>query len=90
MSKWTDKLPESARDWIAGRRVDEVECIIADIAGAVKLWVYLEWSCKRCTIPARKNMRLVAHGFHQFCQRHNSWGFTRATCNNIAHRNHWH
>ena len=33
MSKWTDKLPESARDWIAGRRVDEVECIIADIAG---------------------------------------------------------
>lgn len=36
MSKWTDKLPESARDWIAGRRVDEVECIIADIAGVAR------------------------------------------------------
>lgn len=36
MSKWTEKLPDSARDWIAGRRVDEVECIIADIAGVAR------------------------------------------------------
>lgn len=36
MSKWTEKLPESARDWIAGRRVDEVECIIGDIAGVAR------------------------------------------------------
>ncbi|OYU18569.1 MAG: glutamine synthetase [Rhodobacteraceae bacterium PARR1] len=36
MSKWTDKLPEAASDWIAGRRVDEVECIIGDIAGVAR------------------------------------------------------
>lgn len=36
MSKWTEKLPESARDWIAARRVDEVECIIGDIAGVAR------------------------------------------------------
>lgn len=36
MSNWTDKLPEAARDWIAGRRVDEVECIIGDIAGVAR------------------------------------------------------
>ncbi|MCZ8079228.1 MAG: glutamine synthetase family protein [Rhodobacteraceae bacterium] len=36
MSKWTEKLPEAARDFIAGRRVDEVECIIADIAGVAR------------------------------------------------------
>jgi len=36
MSKWTEKLPEAAREFIAGRRVDEVECIIADIAGVAR------------------------------------------------------
>jgi glutamine synthetase len=36
MSKWTDKLPEAAREYIGGRRVDEVECIIADIAGVAR------------------------------------------------------
>ena len=36
MSKWTDKLPEAARDFIGGRRVDEVECIIGDIAGVAR------------------------------------------------------
>jgi glutamine synthetase len=36
MSKWTDKLPEAARTYIAGRRLDEVECIIADIAGVAR------------------------------------------------------
>ncbi len=36
MSKWTDKLPPSARDWLSGRRVDEVECIIPDIAGVAR------------------------------------------------------
>ncbi|MEY4695626.1 MAG: hypothetical protein RIT14_54 [Pseudomonadota bacterium] len=36
MSKWTEKLPEAAREWIAGRRVDEVECIIGDIAGVAR------------------------------------------------------
>ena len=33
MSDWTDQLPEAARSYIAGRRFDEVECVIADIAG---------------------------------------------------------
>ncbi len=36
MSKWTDRLPEAARDYIGGRRVDEVECIIPDIAGVAR------------------------------------------------------
>ncbi|MBN8631321.1 MAG: glutamine synthetase [Rhodobacterales bacterium] len=36
MSKWTDQLPEAARDYIGDRRVDEVECIIGDIAGVAR------------------------------------------------------
>ncbi|MFT4151377.1 MAG: glutamine synthetase family protein [Paracoccaceae bacterium] len=33
---WLKQLPEAARDYIGGRRVDEVECIIADIAGVAR------------------------------------------------------
>ena len=36
MSKWTEQLPEAARDYIGGRRVDEVECIVSDIAGVAR------------------------------------------------------
>lgn len=36
MSDWKDKLPKAARDYIAGRRVEEVECIVADIAGVAR------------------------------------------------------
>lgn len=36
MSKWTDQLPQAARDYIGNRRVDEVECIIGDIAGVAR------------------------------------------------------
>jgi glutamine synthetase len=36
MPDWTEKLPEAARDYIDGRRLDEVECIIADIAGVAR------------------------------------------------------
>ncbi len=36
MSDWTTKLPEAARDYIGGRRVDEVECVIPDIAGVAR------------------------------------------------------
>ncbi|MGA0542844.1 glutamine synthetase family protein [Neotabrizicola sp. VNH66] len=36
MSKWTDQLPEAARSYIGGRRVDEVECVIGDIAGVAR------------------------------------------------------
>ena len=36
MSDWSQKLPEAARDYIAGRRLDEVECIIGDIAGVAR------------------------------------------------------
>jgi glutamine synthetase len=36
MSKWTDKLPDAARAYIGGRRVDEVECVIGDIAGVAR------------------------------------------------------
>ena len=36
MSNWTDKLPEAALEFISNRRVDEVECIICDIAGVAR------------------------------------------------------
>jgi glutamine synthetase len=36
MNSWTESLPEAAREFIAGRRVDEVECIIGDIAGVAR------------------------------------------------------
>lgn len=36
MSDWTEKLPQAARDYIAGRRLDEVECIVSDIAGVAR------------------------------------------------------
>ena len=36
MSDWIDRLPQAARDFVAGRRLDEVECILADIAGVAR------------------------------------------------------
>jgi len=36
MSDWTQKLPQAARDYIDGRRVDEVECVVSDIAGVAR------------------------------------------------------
>jgi glutamine synthetase len=36
MSRWTDNIPEAARDFLAGRRLDEVECIVPDIAGVAR------------------------------------------------------
>ncbi|MDO9525827.1 MAG: glutamine synthetase family protein [Gemmobacter sp.] len=36
MAEWTDQLPQAARDYIAGRRLDEVECIVSDIAGVAR------------------------------------------------------
>ena len=34
--KWLDDTPEAAQDFVAGRRLDEVECIVADIAGVAR------------------------------------------------------
>ncbi|MDP1669425.1 glutamine synthetase family protein [Phaeovulum sp.] len=36
MSDWMDKLPQAARDYIGGRRPDEVECVVPDIAGVAR------------------------------------------------------
>ncbi|WP_102225022.1 glutamine synthetase family protein [Acidimangrovimonas sediminis] len=33
---WKDKLPEAAQDYLAERRLDEVECIVSDIAGVAR------------------------------------------------------
>ncbi|SOC18729.1 glutamine synthetase family protein [Rhodobacter maris] len=33
---WTDLIPKAAQDYIAGRRLDEVECIVGDIAGVAR------------------------------------------------------
>lgn len=35
-NKWMDHTPEAAREYLAGRRLDEVECIVADIAGVAR------------------------------------------------------
>ncbi|MCA2013929.1 glutamine synthetase family protein [Cereibacter sphaeroides] len=36
MSNWQSKIPEAARDYLAGRRLDEIECILPDIAGVAR------------------------------------------------------
>lgn len=36
MPDWTDDLPEAARAFLHGRRLDEVECIVSDIAGVAR------------------------------------------------------
>jgi glutamine synthetase len=36
MADWFQQIPEAARDYIAGRRLDEVECIVPDIAGVAR------------------------------------------------------
>ena len=36
MSHWTDQLPQHARDYISGRTLDEVECIVPDLAGVAR------------------------------------------------------
>lgn len=32
-TKWTDQLPKAFIEWLDGRRVDDVECIVSDMAG---------------------------------------------------------
>ncbi|WP_300038072.1 glutamine synthetase family protein [uncultured Roseobacter sp.] len=36
MADWTDKLPNAAQDYLSGRRLDEVECIISDLPGIAR------------------------------------------------------
>ncbi|WP_071798503.1 glutamine synthetase family protein [Natronohydrobacter thiooxidans] len=36
MSNWRDQIPQAARDFLSGRRLDEIECIIADMAGVAR------------------------------------------------------
>ncbi|SIO56816.1 L-glutamine synthetase [Rhodovulum sp. ES.010] len=36
MSDWLDQLPDAARAYLGGRKPDEVECIVADIAGVAR------------------------------------------------------
>jgi glutamine synthetase len=36
MADWLAKLPESAQDFLANRRLDEVECIVADLSGIAR------------------------------------------------------
>jgi len=33
MSDWTKKLPDSVHEWLDARRVDDVDCIVPDLAG---------------------------------------------------------
>ncbi len=36
MSDWMDNLPAAARDYLDGRRLDEVECVISDLPGIAR------------------------------------------------------
>ncbi len=36
MADWTQKLPQAAQTYLAGRRLDEVECIISDLPGIAR------------------------------------------------------
>ncbi|RKF14939.1 glutamine synthetase [Roseovarius spongiae] len=36
MADWTKNLPDAARDYLQGRRLDEVECIISDLPGIAR------------------------------------------------------
>jgi glutamine synthetase len=36
MSDWLSQVPEAARDYVAGRKPDEVECIVPDLAGVAR------------------------------------------------------
>ncbi|MFN3146844.1 MAG: glutamine synthetase family protein [Paracoccaceae bacterium] len=36
MSDWTDLIPEAARLYLEGRRLDEVECLVADLSGIAR------------------------------------------------------
>ena len=36
MADWTDKLPQAARTYLEGRRLDEVECIVSDLPGIAR------------------------------------------------------
>ena len=33
---WLEQTPKAAQDFVAGRRLDEIECIVADIAGVAR------------------------------------------------------
>lgn len=35
-AQWLQDAPQAAQDYVAGRRLDEVECIVADIAGVAR------------------------------------------------------
>lgn len=36
MSDWLDSIPDAARDYLGDKRLDEVECIIADLSGIAR------------------------------------------------------
>jgi glutamine synthetase len=36
MASWIDTLPQAAQDYLAGKRLDEVECIISDLPGIAR------------------------------------------------------
>ena len=33
MTDWTDKIPQAAREYLIDRRLDEVECVVAERQG---------------------------------------------------------
>jgi len=50
LNQWMNQLPEAFHKWLDGRRVDDVECVIADLAG----------TSRGKAMPARKFARADA------------------------------
>ena len=35
-AEWIERMPQAFRQWLDGRRLDEVECIVSDLAGIAR------------------------------------------------------
>ena len=47
MADWTENLPDAAKAYLEGRRLDEVECIISDLPGIARgMWRQICAGCR--------------------------------------------
>jgi glutamine synthetase len=37
MADWTDNIPKAARNYLDGKRLDEVECIVSDLPAIARV-----------------------------------------------------
>ena len=79
--QFIDRLPEAFREWLGGRRVEEVECVIADIAGVSrgKAMPFAKFVREdrmflpTSIYPPDDRRRLCRHGHRQPVDRVRTW-----------------